>query len=75
MIATVLDGTILVVQAGRTPREALARGAAKLRQGNVKVLGVVLNGVRPGTTGTTTTSTGSAAISDSGAARGTGTWD
>lgn len=45
VMATVLDGTILVVRCGRTPREALGRGAGKLRQSNVRVLGVVLNGV------------------------------
>ena len=48
IIASVLDGTILVVQSGRTPREALVRGAAKLRQGKVKVLGAVLNSVVDG---------------------------
>jgi capsular exopolysaccharide synthesis family protein len=45
VIAAVADGTILVVQAGRTAREALVRGAGKLRQSGVKVLGAVLNGV------------------------------
>lgn len=43
VIATVMDGTILVIQSGKTPREALLRGAAKLRHANVKVLGAVLN--------------------------------
>lgn len=43
IVATVLDGTILVVQSGVTPREALLRGAAKLSQAKVKVLGAVLN--------------------------------
>lgn len=45
VIAPVLDGTVLVVEAGGTTREALQRGATKLRQGNIKVLGVVLNSV------------------------------
>lgn len=48
VVATVLDGTILVIQSGKTPREALARGAAKLRHANVKVLGAVLNSVTDG---------------------------
>jgi capsular exopolysaccharide synthesis family protein len=48
VVATVLDGTILVVQSGQTPRDALMRGAGKLHQANVKVLGAVLNIVTDG---------------------------
>ncbi len=48
VIANVVDGSILVVYCGKTPREALARGAGKLRQGGAKVLGAVLNGVPGG---------------------------
>jgi len=48
VVATVLDGTILVVQSGQTPRDALMRGAGKLHQANVKVLGAVLNSVTDG---------------------------
>lgn len=48
VVATVLDGTILVVQSGQTPRDAMLRGAGKLRQANVKVLGAVLNSVTDG---------------------------
>jgi protein-tyrosine kinase len=48
VVATVLDGTILVVQSGQTPRDALMRGAVKLHQANVKVLGAVLNSVTDG---------------------------
>jgi len=45
IIAAVLDGTILVVQSGKTPRDAVIRGAGKLRHDSVKVLGAVLNSI------------------------------
>jgi len=45
VIATVVDGTILVVHCGHTPREALDRAATRLRHSNIRVLGAVLNGV------------------------------
>jgi capsular exopolysaccharide synthesis family protein len=48
VVATVLDGTILVVQSGQTPRDAMVRGAGKLHHANVKVLGAVLNSVTDG---------------------------
>lgn len=48
VVATVLDGTILVVQSGQTPRDGLLRGAGKLHHANVKVLGAVLNSVTDG---------------------------
>lgn len=37
------DGVVLCVQAGRTPRELVARVRDKLLRSNVKILGVILN--------------------------------
>jgi capsular exopolysaccharide synthesis family protein len=41
-----LDGAIMVVRRGRTPREALKRAQEKLDTHKIKNLGVVINGVR-----------------------------
>ena len=45
MLAPKVDGTILVVWAGRTRPEALVEAKEALSKGNVNILGVVLNGV------------------------------
>lgn len=46
VLSTLIDGVILVVKAGSTPKDAAVQ-AKKLLQGvNAKVLGVVLNGIR-----------------------------
>jgi Mrp family chromosome partitioning ATPase len=43
MLASRLDGTILVVSAGKTRREVASRAKAVLEKANARVLGVVLN--------------------------------
>jgi Mrp family chromosome partitioning ATPase len=43
VLAALADGTVLVVQAGRTKRPVLARSAELLRKAGARVLGTVLN--------------------------------
>jgi len=45
ILSTCVDGTILVVLGGKTPREALQRAKEILHQVNAKILGVVINRV------------------------------
>lgn len=45
-LSTIVDGTILVVKAGETPRDALAATTKIFRSVNSNLLGVVLNGVK-----------------------------
>jgi capsular exopolysaccharide synthesis family protein len=45
ILASHLEGTILVVKAGQTARESLAEAMARLRQSRVPVIGAVLNAV------------------------------
>lgn len=45
-LSTIVDGTILVVKAGETPRDALAATTKIFRNVNSNLLGVVLNGVK-----------------------------
>lgn len=45
-LSTIVDGTILVVKAGETPRDALAAMRKIFRSVNANLLGVVLNGVK-----------------------------
>jgi capsular exopolysaccharide synthesis family protein len=45
VLSTCVDGTILVVQAGKTPRETLLRAKDVLSQVNARILGVVINRV------------------------------
>lgn len=47
VLATKVDGVILVVSAGKTRREAARRAKAQLEKVNARVLGVVLNNTRP----------------------------
>ncbi len=46
VVGSRLDGAILVVRRGRTPREALRRSKEKLEAHKIKTLGVVINAVR-----------------------------
>ena len=45
VLSTSVDGTILVVQGGKTPRETLQRAKDVLSQVNARILGVVINRV------------------------------
>jgi exopolysaccharide transport family protein len=45
ILSTVVDGVILVVLGGKTPRETLQRAKEILHQVNAKILGVVINRV------------------------------
>jgi len=45
ILSTFVDGIILVVQGGKTPRETLHRAKDALHQVNAKILGVVINRV------------------------------
>ncbi len=46
VLSSFVDGTVLVVKAGTTPREALAETSRIFGSVNTKLLGVVLNGVK-----------------------------
>ncbi|HEX9014501.1 MAG TPA: CpsD/CapB family tyrosine-protein kinase [Chloroflexota bacterium] len=46
MLASQLDGVILVISAGKTKRDTAARAKAVLEKVNARVLGVVLNNAR-----------------------------
>jgi Mrp family chromosome partitioning ATPase len=48
LLATMVDGVVLVVRGQRTPRHLTREAIARLRFMQAKVLGVVLNGVDPG---------------------------
>jgi capsular exopolysaccharide synthesis family protein len=48
LVATMVDGVVLVVRGERTPRQLTREAIARLRFMQAKVLGVVLNGVNPG---------------------------
>ncbi len=45
LLATLVDGVVLVVRSGRIPRELLARARKQLLDVNAKIVGVVLNSV------------------------------
>jgi len=47
ILAGFTDGTLLVVHAEDTPRGVVQRMLRELRAGNVRILGVLLNAVRP----------------------------
>ncbi len=46
LLATLMDGVILVVSAGKTRRELASRARSMLEKANARVLGVVLNNAR-----------------------------
>lgn len=48
IVASVVEATILVARAGRTPRESLLRAVAKFSQASRRPIGVVLNDVDAG---------------------------
>jgi non-specific protein-tyrosine kinase len=48
VVAPRVDGMILVVRAGRTPRQAVLASKQRLETVGSRILGVVLNGVKPG---------------------------
>lgn len=45
-LSTIVDGTILVIKAGETPRDALVTTKKIFRNVNARLMGVVLNGVK-----------------------------
>jgi Mrp family chromosome partitioning ATPase len=45
VLAPAVDGVLLVLEAGRTPREAAQHAVESLRQVGANLVGVVLNGV------------------------------
>jgi capsular exopolysaccharide synthesis family protein len=45
ILATRADATVLVVRCGKTAREAVGQGAARMRQARAHVVGVVMNAV------------------------------
>ena len=47
ILATQMDGTIVVVRAAETPRGVVQRMIRELKTGDIRILGVVLNGVKP----------------------------
>ena len=47
ILANFADGTLIVVHAEDTPRGVVQRMLRELRSGNVRILGVLLNAVRP----------------------------
>lgn len=46
LLSSIVDGTILVVKAGETPRNAIASAKQIFGSVNSNLLGVVLNGVK-----------------------------
>jgi capsular exopolysaccharide synthesis family protein len=48
VLATIVDGVILVVHAGKTRRQIVSRGLEQLRHINARVVGVILNNLRVG---------------------------
>ncbi len=51
VLAPHMDGVLLVVRAGMYPREAVQQAHAELAGVHARMLGVVLNGIEPGTGG------------------------
>jgi capsular exopolysaccharide synthesis family protein len=51
MLGPLVDGTILVINAGKTTYEMLDNGIKKLREGHTKILGIVLNRLTKNKTG------------------------
>lgn len=51
VIASQVDGALLVIDAGETRREVVQRAAEMLQKGGVKLLGAVLNKLQPGKRG------------------------
>jgi capsular exopolysaccharide synthesis family protein len=47
VVATHVDGVVVVVRAGQTSREAASRGVRQLKDVNARVLGAVLNALDP----------------------------
>ncbi len=47
LLATKTDGVVLVYQVGKAPRNSLWRGKERLESVKAKILGVVLNDIRP----------------------------
>ena len=45
ILSQVVDGTLLVVRAGETPRQVIQNGVAQVRTARGQILGAVLNGV------------------------------
>jgi len=45
-ITSLADATVLIIQSGKTTKNALLGGAEELHKGSAKVIGLVLNGVR-----------------------------
>jgi len=45
VLSAIVDGVLLVVSGGKTPRETLQRAKDNLSQVNAKILGVVINQV------------------------------
>ena len=48
VLATIVDGVILVVHAGKTRRQIVMRGLEQLRYINARIVGVILNNLRIG---------------------------
>src|SRR4029077_10415957 len=48
VIATMVDGVILVVHAGKTRRQIVSRGIEQLRYINAPIIGVILNNLKLG---------------------------
>jgi polysaccharide biosynthesis transport protein len=44
-LAPLVDGVVLVVRSGQTPREIVSRAIAEMRRGGGRILGMVFNGV------------------------------
>ncbi len=51
MLGPLVDGTILVINAGKTTYDMLDNGIKKLREGHTKILGIVLNRLTKDKTG------------------------
>jgi Mrp family chromosome partitioning ATPase len=51
VIAAQVDGVLLVVQAGKTPKAAVQKARNLLRTVDAKVLGAVITGAKPGNPG------------------------
>jgi len=46
ILSTITDGVIIVVRAGRTPKESVVQAKKLLRGVNARILGIILNGIR-----------------------------
>jgi tyrosine-protein kinase Etk/Wzc len=53
VLATKVDGVIIVYKVGKTPRNSLRLAKERLETVNAKILGIVLNDIRPEITGAT----------------------